>query len=134
MKRGYLERAFIALPNPQEPSPIADAASPIPAPIQQVINDLSQQFAQKNAQYKGSTGDLFRNFNQGARLQSESPQQTLLGYVNKQIVNLMDAKHHNPERLTDVTYMDEVAGDIAVYMILLMAMTRELVKDGEHEG
>lgn len=98
----------------------------IPSPIQQVIDDLTAQFARKNVQYKGNTDDLFRNFNQGAKLQSESPQQTLLGYVNKQIVNLMDAKHHNPERLNDVPFVDEVAGDVAVYMIILMAMTREM--------
>jgi hypothetical protein len=96
----------------------------IPSPIQQVIDDLTAKFAKKNIQYKGNTDDLFRNFNQGAKLQSESPQQTLLGYVNKQIVNIMDAKNHNPERLSDVAFINEVAGDIAVYMVILMAMVQ----------
>lgn len=93
--------------------------------IEQVLTELKAQFERKNAEYKGATVDRYRNFNQGAALQSETPEQTLLGYVNKQIVNLYDAKHHNPERLTDVAFINEKAGDIAVYMVILMAMVRE---------
>ena len=93
--------------------------------IEKVLHHLGQTFVKKNKQYKGNTSDLFRNFNQGALLQSETPEQTLLGYVNKQIVNLFDAKSHNPERLKDRDYIYEVAGDIAVYMVLLMAMRGE---------
>lgn len=92
--------------------------------IKQILAELAEQFERKNAEYKGATADQFRNFNQGAALQSETPEQTLLGYVNKQIVNLFDAKHHNPERLTDRAFIDEKAGDVAVYMIILMAMVR----------
>ena len=93
--------------------------------IDKVIQDLSDIFKKKNIEYKGSTQDQFRNFNQGAALSGEMPQQVLLGYVNKQIVNLYDAKNHNPERLNDVDFINEKAGDIAVYMIILMAMVRE---------
>lgn len=93
--------------------------------IDRVINDLSDIFKKKNIEYKGSTKDQFRNFNQGASLSDEMPEQVLLGYVNKQIVNLYDAKNHNPERLNDVDFINEKAGDIAVYMIILMAMVRE---------
>jgi len=93
--------------------------------IEQVISELQFTFAKKQKEYKGSTRDDFRNFNQGAALSSETPEQTLLGYVNKQIVSLFDAKNHNPERLTDVNFINEKAGDIAVYMIILMAMVRE---------
>ena len=96
----------------------------IPRPIQEVFDDLIAQFASKNKEYQGNTQDLFRNFNQGARLSSETPEQVLLGYVSKQIVSLYDAKNHHPERLTDVNFVDEKAGDIAVYMVLLMAMVR----------
>lgn len=93
--------------------------------IDRVINDLSDIFKKKNIEYKGSTQDQFRNFNQGASLSDEMPEQVLLGYVNKQIVNLYDAKNHNPERLNNVDFINEKAGDIAVYMIILMAMVRE---------
>ena len=92
--------------------------------IDSVINDLTALFAMKNQEYKGSTSDKFRNFNQGALLSGELPEQVLLGYVNKQIVNLYDAKNNNPERLTDINFIEEKAGDIAVYMIILMAMAR----------
>lgn len=93
--------------------------------IDSVINDLMALFALKNQEYKGATKDKFRNFNQGALLSGELPEQVLLGYVNKQIVNLYDAKNNNPERLTDIDFIEEKAGDIAVYMIILMAMARE---------
>ena len=93
--------------------------------IDRVIQDLSDIFKKKNIEYKGSTQDQFRNFNQGALLSNELPEQVLLGYVNKQIVNLYDAKNNNPERLTDIKFIEEKAGDIAVYMIILMAMARE---------
>lgn len=93
--------------------------------IDSVINDLTALFAMKNQEYKGATSDKFRNFNQGALLSGELPEQVLLGYVNKQIVNLYDAKNNNPERLTDINFIEEKAGDIAVYMIILMAMARE---------
>lgn len=96
----------------------------IPQPISDVMRDLTEQFARKNVEYKGSTSDLFRNFNQGAALSSETPEQVLLGYVNKQIVSLFDAKNHNPERLRDVDFVNEKAGDIAVYCVILMAMVR----------
>lgn len=96
----------------------------IPKPIQDVFDDLILQFATKNKEYQGETQDLFRNFNQGAQLSSETPEQVLLGYVNKQIVSLYDAKNHHPERLTDVNFVNEKCGDIAVYMVLLMAMVR----------
>ena len=92
--------------------------------IDSVINDLTALFAMKNQEYKGATSDKFRNFNQGALLSGELPEQVLLGYVNKQIVNLYDAKNNNPERLTDINFIEEKAGDIAVYMIILMAMAR----------
>ena len=93
--------------------------------IDSVISDLTALFAMKNQEYKGATSDKFRNFNQGALLSGELPEQVLLGYVNKQIVNLYDAKNNNPERLTDINFIEEKAGDIAVYMIILMAMARE---------
>lgn len=93
--------------------------------VEEVLWDLRRQFDQKNKEYKGATADRWRNFSQGGELQSETPEQTLLGYVSKQIVNLFDAKHHNPERLTDVDFINEKAGDAAVYMIILMAMVRE---------
>ena len=93
--------------------------------IDSIINDLTALFAKKNQEYKGATCDKFRNFNQGALLSGELPEQVLLGYVNKQIVNLYDAKNNNPERLTDINFIEEKAGDIAVYMIILMAMARE---------
>lgn len=96
----------------------------IPQPIQEVFDDLIAQFATKNKEYQGNTQDLLRNFNQGAALSSETPGQVLLGYVNKQIVNLYDAKNHHPERLTDVNFINEKAGDVAVYMVLLMAMVK----------
>lgn len=90
-----------------------------------VIQELKDKFKEKQEQYKGKTEDAYRNFNQGAVLQSETPEQTLLGYVNKQITNLFDCKIHHPERLSDVAYINEVAGDIAVYMIILIAMVRD---------
>lgn len=96
----------------------------IPQPIQEVFDDLIAQFATKNQEYQGNTQDLFRNFNQGAALSSETPEQVLLGYVNKQIVSLYDAKNHHPERLQDAKFVNEKAGDIAVYMVLMMAMVR----------
>lgn len=96
----------------------------IPKPIQEVFDDLIAQFANKNKEYQGETQDLFRNFNQGAQLASEMPEQVLLGYVSKQIVSLYDAKLFHPERLTDVNFINEKCGDIAVYMVLLMAMAR----------
>lgn len=96
----------------------------IPQPIQEVFDDLIAQFATKNKEYQGNTQDLFRNFNQGAALSSETPEQVLLGYVNKQIVSLYDAKNHHPERLQDAKFVNEKAGDISVYMVLLMAMVR----------
>lgn len=101
-----------------------EAAPMIPQPIQSVIDDLTALFKTKNVEYKGNTPDLFRNFNQGAALSSETPEQVLLGYVNKQIVSLYDAKNHHPERLTDVNFINEKAQDIAVYMIILTAMVR----------
>mgnify|MGYP006280158731 CR=1 FL=1 len=93
--------------------------------IDKILQELSDIFKKKNIEYKGATQDQFRNFNQGASLSDEMPEQVLLGYVNKQIVNLYDAKNHNPERLNDVDFINEKAGDIAVYMIILMAMVRE---------
>jgi len=94
----------------------------LPEPIQNVFNQLTEKFATKNVEYKGSHTDLFRNFNQGAALSGETPEQVLLGYVNKQIVSLFDAKNQNPERLQEIEFINEKAGDIAVYMVLLMAM------------
>jgi len=86
--------------------------------------ELETIFFQKQKEYKGEHPDVFRNFNQGAVLQHETPEQTLLGYVNKQMVSLMDAKHVNPERLSDPEFVIEKAKDIAVYMVILMAMVR----------
>ena len=92
--------------------------------IEQVLDDIKNMLSFKGEEYVGASQDRYRNFNQAADLQHESKQQALLGFVSKQIVSLLDAKHVNPDRLTDPTFIDEKAGDIAVYMILLMAMTR----------
>lgn len=97
----------------------------LPKQIHEVISTLQETFIAKNKEYKGSHSDVFRNFNLGAELQKESPEQTLLGYVNKQVVSLFDAKHVNPERLKDEAFVWEKAKDIAIYMIILMAMVRE---------
>ena len=93
--------------------------------ILETIEDIKKTFVTKQKEYKGSTNDPYRNFNQGALLQNETPEQTLLGYVDKQVVNLFDAKHNNPERLSDVEFIKEKAGDIAVYMVILIAMAKE---------
>jgi hypothetical protein len=93
--------------------------------VANIINMLAEVFQQKNVEYKGSHPDVFRNFTLGSRLQDESPEQTLLGYVNKQIVSLFDAKHVNPERLKDIGFVEEKAKDIAIYMIILIAMVRK---------
>jgi hypothetical protein len=92
--------------------------------IDEVFAELKATFLSKQKEYKGAHEDIFRNFNQGGLLQHETPEQTILGYVNKQIVSLFDAKSINPERLQDVTFVDEKAKDVAVYMIILMAMVR----------
>lgn len=96
----------------------------IPEPVQGVFDDLIAKFAVKNKEYKGGASDPFRNFNQGAQLSGKTPEESLLGYMEKQIVNLYDAPKHNPERMSDVAFIDEKAGDIAVYCVLLMAMVR----------
>jgi hypothetical protein len=92
--------------------------------ITQVFEELKATFFEKQAEYKGASPDVFRNFTQGGILQNETPEQTLLGYVDKQIVSLFDAKHTNPERLSDPAFVTEKAKDIAVYMIILIAMVR----------
>ena len=92
--------------------------------IDRVFDDLKACFKKKQEEYCGETQDVFRNFNQAGELQSETPEQTLLGFVSKQIVSLFDAKKHHPDRLADFKFTDEKAGDIAVYMIILMAMVR----------
>ena len=92
--------------------------------IATVIDMLTAVFQTKQVEYKGNHPDIFRNFNQGAALQGESPEETLLGYVNKQIVSLYDAKKTNPERLKDIDFVEEKAKDIAIYMIILIAMVR----------
>jgi len=101
--------------------------------ILQVIDDLKKQFNIKQKEYKGASDDVFRNFNQGAKLNGESPEATLLGYVNKQIVSLFDAKNINPDRLNDVDFINEKAGDIATYMIILMGMVRSKQGKPKHE-
>lgn len=90
--------------------------------IDAAFKELQQTFNAKQEEYKGKSDDVFRNFNQGGVLQNETPEQTLLGYVDKQIVSLFDAKHTNPERLSDIGFVHEKAKDIAVYMVILMAM------------
>ena len=92
--------------------------------INEVFTELQELFLVKQKEYKAASDSVFRNFEQGANLSGESPEETLLGYVNKQIVSLFDAKKTNPERLRDVNFIDEKAGDIAVYMIILRAMVR----------
>lgn len=97
----------------------------IPTSIQHVFDYIMAKFAEKNKEYKGGTPDPFRNFTQGAKLSGETPQEVLLGYMNKQIVSLYDAPEYNPERMESVVFIDEKAGDIAVYCIILIAMVRE---------
>jgi hypothetical protein len=92
--------------------------------IEEIFTELEAVFTAKQKEYKGGHADTFRNFNQGGKLQNETPEQTLLGYVNKQIVSLFDAKNVNPERLQDVAFVDEKAKDIIIYHIILMAMVR----------
>lgn len=92
--------------------------------VLKVIDDILQTFKVKQEEYKGASSDVFRNFNQGALLNGETPEETLLGYVNKQIVSLFDAKNTNKERLKDVAFINEKAGDIATYMIILVGMVR----------
>jgi hypothetical protein len=96
--------------------------------ISAIFSELQEVFVAKQEEYKGEHVDVFRNFTQGAKLQDETPQETLLGYVNKQIVSLFDAKNINPKRLTDENFVDEKAKDIAIYMVILMAMVRQGVK------
>lgn len=96
--------------------------------IDDVFKDLQAIFKKKQAEYKAASDDPLRNFTQAGILQSETPEQTLLGFVAKQIVSLYDAKLTNPERLSDAAFTDEKAGDIAVYMIILMAMVRSKQK------
>ena len=93
--------------------------------VETVFKILDEKFKIKGIEYAGDMSDRWRNFTQGALLQSETKEQTLLGYVDKQIVSLFDAKHHNTALLTDKTFILEKAGDIAVYMIILMAMSLE---------
>jgi len=89
--------------------------------IHETFDMLLSTFNQKQDEYKGNHVDIFRNFTQGAALQHESVPQTLLGYVNKQIVSLFDAKHVNPDRLLELAFVKEKAKDIAVYMMILIA-------------
>ena len=93
--------------------------------VDTVFKILDEQFKLKGIEYAGDMADRWRNFTQGAHLQSETKEQTLLGYVDKQVVSLFDAKHHNTALLTDRAFVLEKAGDIAVYMIILMAMSLE---------
>ena len=91
-----------------------------------VLKEIEDLFKKKQQEYKGETKDNYRNFNQGAMLASELPQQTLLGYAEKQVVSLYDAKMNHVDRLNDITFIEEKAKDIALYMIILIAMVREL--------
>jgi len=101
--------------------------------IIKVIEDIQAGFYKKQDEYKGASDDVFRNFNQGAKLSGESPEATLLGYVNKQIVSLFDAKNINPDRLNDVAFINEKAGDIATYMIILIGMVRSKQGKPKHD-
>lgn len=91
--------------------------------VEEVLKDLELQFQKKNQEY-ATPQSRWANFTDGAVLQGETPEQVLLGYTAKQIVNLFAAKS-NPQKLLDVEFINEKAGDIAVYMIILMAMVRE---------
>lgn len=96
----------------------------------EIADRARDQFIVKQHEYK-TEADCFRNFNQGALLQNESPEQALLGYTVKQIVSLLDAKHVHPERLMDREFVEEKAGDIQVYMHILrmMALVRKRKRD-----
>lgn len=90
--------------------------------IKKILAEIEATFAKKNEEYAGSYTDPFRNFTQAAKLNDESPEEALWGFVSKQIVSMADLVK-TPEKLT-VPVVNEKAGDIAVYMLILMAMTR----------
>src|SRR6185369_16348388 len=99
-------------------------ATPAKDFVNEVLGSLQDKFRVKNGEYR-TDRDRGANFTDGAALQGETPEQALIGYVSKQMVSLCAAKHQHTERLTDPAFIEEKAGDVAVYMIILLAMTRE---------
>jgi len=94
------------------------------AAIAMVLNSVRDTLCKKNDQYSlaGKT-DRFRNFWKAGSLTGLDRERQLLTYVAKHVVRLFDEYFKKNTREVPVPTVQELAGDIACYMVLLQAMS-----------
>lgn len=88
--------------------------------IENNFKKLVELYKAKNKEYSTDTWDS--NFIKGANILQQTKEETLLGYVTKHIVSVVDIIKGKPANLDTVK---EKIGDIQIYMALLQLMFEE---------
>jgi hypothetical protein len=88
--------------------------------IENNFKKLVELYKAKNKEYSTDTWDS--NFIKGANILQQTKEETLLGYVTKHIVSVVDIIKGKPANLDTVK---EKIGDIQIYMALLQIMFEE---------
>lgn len=84
---------------------------------ERIFRDCIGLLSTKVKEYK-NTDDRFENFTEGAKLNNNTREQTLWGYVTKQIVSVSSILRTK----TNYSKIREKAMDIIIYMVILIDM------------
>ena len=101
-------------------------------PITELIEHCKSVLENKHTEY--ATEDHFHNFNVAAVLQGITPEQALVGMMDKHIVSVHDlVKEQADGRKTSLETWREKIGDNINYLLILYAMVRG-AEDGTEDN
>lgn len=97
--------------------------------IESMIGHCGQILLKKHKEY--ATEDEFHNFNVAAALQDVTPQQALIGMMDKHVVSVHDLVNEHAEgRNIPADVWREKIGDNINYLLILWAMVEKGLADG----
>ena len=92
--------------------------------LERRIEQLRETLSQKGSEYAAGT-DRLKNFKDTALMNECTPEQALWGFVSKHIIALKDFVYSKNIQNIPYSQIDEKAGDIICYCILLDALIQE---------
>lgn len=120
MKRN-LERIGLKCSCRECASEATESRSDYEKAVEGMINHCSEVLLSKHAEY--ATEDDFHNFNVAASIQNITPEQALIGMMDKHVVSVHDLVNEAAEgKIVPVEVWKEKIGDNINYLLLLWAM------------
>lgn len=100
--------------------------------VENRINKIRTVLAKKAKEYTGASGlDRLHNFNRASAMLGISREKALLGMWTKHIVSVLDIIDAFDTQKPTVEMIDEKIGDLINYAILLEAMMKEDISNGQ---